>query len=104
MNRLKAAKRREPKAKVSNPLALSPWHKRCPRCRAELHIRKSTCDCGHKFETMLRSLSDDHSGHAPDQFVIFRDSLCCRNATPGSKTLALAKGCEPRDGSKRRFP
>ena len=52
MNRLKAAKRREPKAKVSNPLALSPWHKRCPRCRAELHIRKSTCDCGHKFETM----------------------------------------------------
>jgi hypothetical protein len=51
MDRLKAASKRvhEPKTKVSNPLALRPWHKRCPRCRAELHIRKSTCKCGHHF-------------------------------------------------------
>lgn len=50
MSRLKAAKRREPKAKTANPMALSPWHKRCPRCRAEIHIRKAKCDCGYKFD------------------------------------------------------
>jgi hypothetical protein len=53
MNKLKAVKRQtESKAKTSNPLALRPWHKRCPKCRAELHIRKSTCDCGHRFPAM----------------------------------------------------
>lgn len=55
MTRLKSAKNHAAtKAKVRNPLALSPWHKRCPRCKAELHIRKATCDCGHKFDNTRR--------------------------------------------------
>ncbi|HXY36360.1 MAG TPA: hypothetical protein VEI07_19135 [Planctomycetaceae bacterium] len=53
MSKLKAVKRQtESKVKASNPLALRPWHKRCPKCRAELHIRKTTCECGHRFATM----------------------------------------------------
>jgi hypothetical protein len=53
MTKLKAVKRQtESKTKASNPLALRPWHKRCPKCRAELHIRKTTCDCGHRFAAM----------------------------------------------------
>jgi hypothetical protein len=53
MSKLKSVKRTtEAKSKTSNPLALRPWHKRCPKCRAELHIRKSTCDCGHRFPAM----------------------------------------------------
>jgi hypothetical protein len=50
MDRVKATKRtHESKAKVTNTSVLRPWHKRCPRCRAELHIRKTTCECGHHF-------------------------------------------------------
>jgi hypothetical protein len=53
MSKLKSVKRNsESKSKASNPLALRPWHKRCPKCRAELHIRKTTCDCGHRFPAM----------------------------------------------------
>ena len=53
MDRIKAVKRQaEAKAKPRNPLALNPWHKRCPRCRAEMHIRKAKCQCGHQFATM----------------------------------------------------
>jgi hypothetical protein len=48
--RLKAAKKAaKPKAKVTNPNALSPWHKLCPKCRVQLHVRKLTCDCGYRF-------------------------------------------------------
>lgn len=28
---------------------LKPWHKRCPRCRAIVHCRKTVCGCGHAF-------------------------------------------------------
>ena len=45
----KAQKTAKPKGKVANPNALSPWHKRCPKCHAELHVRKLTCDCGYRF-------------------------------------------------------
>lgn len=45
----KAQKNAPPKPKMPNPLALSPWHKRCPKCRAEVHVRKMTCPCGHEF-------------------------------------------------------
>jgi hypothetical protein len=36
------------KAKVTN-LTVRPWHKRCPKCHTEVHIRKPACDCGHQF-------------------------------------------------------
>lgn len=47
--RLKAKRKTASKDKVVNPLALNPWHKRCPKCHVQLHIRKLTCDCGHRF-------------------------------------------------------
>lgn len=25
------------------------WEKRCPKCKAVLHVRKQACDCGHTF-------------------------------------------------------
>jgi hypothetical protein len=50
MDRIKIAKAAaKPKASEPNPLAVSPWHKRCPKCKAEVHIRKMTCECGQKF-------------------------------------------------------
>ncbi len=45
----KAKKESKPKGKVANQNAVSPWHKRCPKCRAEVHVRKLACDCGHRF-------------------------------------------------------
>ncbi|MGE5191741.1 MAG: hypothetical protein ACM3U2_04520 [Deltaproteobacteria bacterium] len=45
----KARKSAKSKARVANPDALSPWHKLCPKCRVQLHVRKLTCDCGHQF-------------------------------------------------------
>jgi hypothetical protein len=49
--RLKARKKNEKKAvkKTTSSLALKPWHKRCPKCRLQVHVRKSSCDCGHSF-------------------------------------------------------
>jgi len=45
----KARKMAQPKAKGANPNALSPWHKRCPKCQIEVHIRKLACKCGYQF-------------------------------------------------------
>lgn len=25
------------------------WQKVCPKCRASVHVRRKTCDCGHTF-------------------------------------------------------
>jgi predicted nucleic-acid-binding Zn-ribbon protein len=48
--RLKAQKKTAKKVvKKTNSLAIKPWHKRCPKCRNQIHVRKSVCDCGHKF-------------------------------------------------------
>ena len=48
--RLKAVKTtEESRDKVVNPKALSPWHKLCPKCHTQLHARKPTCRCGHRF-------------------------------------------------------
>src|SRR5262245_7647111 len=27
----------------------APWHRLCPKCHAMVHIRKTSCDCGHRF-------------------------------------------------------
>ena len=40
----------ERKGKSANSLALSYWHKRCPQCQAQLHLRKMTCVCGYQFD------------------------------------------------------
>ena len=50
VERLKARKKAEkPKGKVANANALNAWHKRCPKCRTQVHVRKLTCGCGHQF-------------------------------------------------------
>ena len=28
---------------------LKAWHKWCPKCRTQIHIRKMRCDCGYQF-------------------------------------------------------
>ncbi len=35
------------RAKLDKSLELKPWHNRCPKCRAQVHISKKTCACGH---------------------------------------------------------
>lgn len=30
---------------------LKAWHKRCPKCHAQVHVRKTTCGCGHSFRS-----------------------------------------------------
>jgi len=40
----------ERKVKAENSLLVRPWHKRCPECQAQLHIRKMTCVCGYRFD------------------------------------------------------
>jgi hypothetical protein len=45
----KARKVAKLKVKVTNLNAVRAWHKRCPKCHAEVHIRKPACDCGHQF-------------------------------------------------------
>jgi hypothetical protein len=47
---VKAAKKADkPQAAESNTLTLAPWHKRCPKCSAQVHVRKPNCECGHRF-------------------------------------------------------
>jgi hypothetical protein len=42
-------KSKKPQQKIVSPEAVTSWHKRCPKCRMEVHIRRSACDCGHRF-------------------------------------------------------
>jgi len=30
--------------------AVKAWHKRCPKCQTEIHVRRSQCDCGFAFK------------------------------------------------------
>ena len=48
----RAAKSRKPTVSASD---IKPWQKKCPKCRAVVHCRKSTCDCGHKFVAAKRA-------------------------------------------------
>ena len=48
--RLKAEKRAGgPVAKEAVAPAQRSWHRPCPRCAAELHVRVRQCACGHTF-------------------------------------------------------
>jgi hypothetical protein len=48
VSRLKKAKKSAAgQAHAPKPAALSPWQRRCPKCRQIVHVRKRTCDCGH---------------------------------------------------------
>ncbi len=43
----KTATEKKPPAKASRQQR--SWKKKCPKCGAEVHIRKKTCSCGHEF-------------------------------------------------------
>lgn len=45
----RAKKEAESQAKRETVEELKAWHKRCPRCKAQVHLRKSECNCGYKF-------------------------------------------------------
>ena len=36
-------------AKAKTSATVKPWHKVCPKCRCQVHVRRSSCTCGHKF-------------------------------------------------------
>lgn len=47
---IKAKRKAEPPQKKEvSPDAVKSWHKRCPKCRIEVHIRRSECECGFHF-------------------------------------------------------
>ncbi|HEV3025525.1 MAG TPA: hypothetical protein VGX76_23800 [Pirellulales bacterium] len=48
---LKSAKKAENLIeKVADHGTANPWRQKlCPKCRTQLHVRKLTCDCGHRF-------------------------------------------------------
>jgi hypothetical protein len=58
--RLKLKKKREKKATPQRAatFALKSWHKRCPKCRSQVHVRKSVCDCGFAFNAVSPVASD----------------------------------------------
>lgn len=50
MEAIKAERKAGPdEKKAVSPDEIKSWHKRCPKCRAEVHIRRSECDCGFHF-------------------------------------------------------
>ena len=51
MERIMADKKvDERKGKPAISLSASYWHKRCPQCQAQLHLREMTCACGYQFD------------------------------------------------------
>lgn len=47
--RMQAIKPALAKAKAAAAATLNTWQKRCPKCRAIVHVRKKTCACGHNW-------------------------------------------------------
>ncbi len=46
-----ASRAKKIKAAPKSTAKSSSWRtlKTCPKCRAELHVRRKECDCGHSF-------------------------------------------------------
>lgn len=55
MTRIKAKREAAPaQRRASSSEAVKPWHKRCPKCHTDVHIRRSNCDCGFRFVRQSR--------------------------------------------------
>lgn len=39
-----------PAEKLVHASELKAWHKRCPKCRGQVHVSKKACNCGHVFK------------------------------------------------------
>jgi hypothetical protein len=35
--------------KVLSEESVKSWHKRCPKCKTDVHIRRTHCECGFQF-------------------------------------------------------
>lgn len=50
MREIKAKRKANPpQPTIVSPEAVKSWHRRCPKCRTEVHIRRPDCDCGYQF-------------------------------------------------------
>jgi hypothetical protein len=47
--KIAAEKAVEVKATKKAPRQQRSWKKKCPKCDAEVHVRKKVCTCGHNF-------------------------------------------------------
>ena len=47
--KMAAEKTVEEKLSVKAPRQQLSWKKKCPKCDADVHIRKKICSCGHNF-------------------------------------------------------
>jgi hypothetical protein len=47
--KLAAEKAAEKKPPAKTSRQQRSWKKKCPKCDAEVHVRKKICDCGHNF-------------------------------------------------------
>jgi hypothetical protein len=47
--KLAAEKAVAEKLAVKAPRQQKSWKKKCPKCDAEVHVRKKKCECGHNF-------------------------------------------------------
>jgi hypothetical protein len=47
----RSAELRRKKKEQSQAQQLAPrtWEKKCPKCKAQIHVRRSRCDCGYLF-------------------------------------------------------
>lgn len=41
--------KKKPRPQTARSAALRPWHKPCPKCKNQVHVRKATCTCGYVF-------------------------------------------------------
>lgn len=46
-------------AQSASSAGLKAWHKRCPKCQAQVHVRKASCLCGYTFAPKAPSSSGD---------------------------------------------
>jgi hypothetical protein len=49
------------KRQVTRTADIAPWQKVCPKCKAVVHVRKKTCECGHAFPACRPPLASHNS-------------------------------------------
>lgn len=54
-SRIKHEKQLAKEEKTAMPASgMAPWQRKCPKCNAVQHVRKSVCGCGYTFITRAR--------------------------------------------------
>jgi hypothetical protein len=42
-------RRKKKEQAQAQQLAPRTWEKKCPKCKAQIHVRRGRCDCGYVF-------------------------------------------------------